>query len=44
MSDRFGYYCLNFPVRRSGEGWVNANTNSQLEVLPTHWRETKPER
>jgi hypothetical protein len=44
VNDRFGFYCLTFPVRRTGSGWVNAKTNSTLEVQPTHWRDRKPNR
>jgi hypothetical protein len=31
-------HALTFPCRRTIGGWVNAATDKQLFILPTHWR------
>jgi hypothetical protein len=41
VTDNFGSYPLAFPCRLTQKGWVNANTESPLEVHPTHWRQCK---
>ena len=32
-------YALVFPCRRSSYSWVNAKTNSPVDVHQTHWRD-----
>jgi hypothetical protein len=44
VADNFGSYALAFPCRLTRDGWVNANTDSPLEVRPTHWRQRKAAR
>jgi hypothetical protein len=34
-----GVHALVFPCRRILGGWINAETNKQIEVRPTHWRD-----
>jgi len=41
VTDQFGSYALRFPCRLTGKGWVNAASERQLELEPTHWRERK---
>jgi len=36
--DREGPHTLVFPCRRILHGWVNAQTQEQITVWPTHWR------
>jgi hypothetical protein len=36
--DSGGVHALVFPCRRILGGWVKGETNSRLEVYPTHWR------
>ncbi len=36
--DREGPHALVFPCRRILHGWVNAQTQEQITVWPTHWR------
>jgi hypothetical protein len=37
--DEDGAHALAFACRRIAGGWVNAQTKSQIDVRPTHWRE-----
>ena len=37
--DPSGIHSLVFPCRRVLRGWVEAKTNSPVNVHPTHWRE-----
>ena len=32
-------HVLVFPCRRAFGGWVKADTNSSVNIHPTHWRE-----
>jgi hypothetical protein len=41
VADQFGSYTLMFPCRLTESGWVNANSQGQLAMQPTHWRERK---
>ena len=34
-----GTHSLAFPCRRVLGGWIDARTNQQIELAPTHWRE-----
>jgi hypothetical protein len=36
--DRDGFRPVEFPVRRTEAGWVDANSNARLDIDPTHWR------
>ena len=36
--DTDGTHSLVFPCRKTGEGWVNAETGKRIVVHPTHWR------
>ena len=36
--DRAGVRSLGFPCRFTGEGWVNAVTNTIVPFNPTHWQ------
>jgi hypothetical protein len=36
--DHEGPHSLVFPCRRILHGWVNADTQQQITVWPTHWR------
>jgi hypothetical protein len=36
--DQEGPHALIFPCRRILHGWVNAQTEQQITVWPTHWR------
>jgi len=38
VADGFGCYALKFPCRLTKSGWVNAETNRALAVIPTAWR------
>ena len=31
-------HALVFPVRKSGDDWVDASTKKRIDVQPTHWR------
>ncbi len=31
-------HALLFPCRRSLRGWINAATQTAVQVAPTHWR------
>jgi len=39
-----GPHPLVFPCRRVLHGWIDAKTNKQVDVQPTHWREWKDRR
>ena len=39
--DQEGPHALIFPCRRILHGWVNAATQQQITVWPTHWRPWK---
>ncbi len=34
-----GAHALAFPARRILRGWINAGTNEQIQLRPTHWQE-----
>ena len=36
--DQDGPHMLVFPCRRVLHGWINAETQLQITVHPTHWR------
>ena len=36
--DRSGVHALIFPVRKGKTDWVDAKTNKQIDIAPTHWR------
>ena len=36
--DGQGVHALVFPCRRILGGWMKAETNTQIDVHPTHWR------
>jgi hypothetical protein len=36
--DQEGPHALVFPCRRILHGWLNAKTQQQITVWPTHWR------
>ena len=36
--ERNEVHALFFPCRRTLRGWINAATNSAVQVAPTHWR------
>jgi hypothetical protein len=37
--DRAGVHELIFPCRRVLRGWLKADTNTPVNIFPTHWRE-----
>ena len=37
-SDAFGPYRLGFPCVLTEEGWMNADLEIELDILPTQWR------
>jgi hypothetical protein len=39
--DEDGAHALEFACRRIAGAWINAQTKSQIDVRPTHWREWK---
>jgi hypothetical protein len=39
--DKGGTHTLIFPVRRSGNNWLDAGTKKVIEIAPTHWRKWK---
>ena len=41
--DHDGIHALVFACRRIENIWVNAKTNTAIEVHPTHWREWREE-
>lgn len=38
VMDKHDVVALVFPVRKSGTYWVDAATNTRIDILPTHWR------
>ena len=38
VMDRSGVHALIFPVRKGKTDWVDAKTNKQIDIAPTHWR------
>ena len=36
--DKSGTHALVFPVRKSGNDWVDASTKKRIDIVPTHWR------
>ncbi len=36
--DGSGVHALVFPVRKSGNDWVDAATKRRIDIVPTHWR------
>ena len=37
--DKDGVHALIFPCFRVEDSWVDAETNTEVDVEPTHWRE-----
>ncbi|WP_407178146.1 hypothetical protein [Bradyrhizobium sp. STM 3562] len=37
--DAEGPHALVFPCRRILRGWIKSETDEQIDVHPTHWRE-----
>jgi hypothetical protein len=38
-SDAFGPYRLGFPCVLAEEGWINAELQTKLDIVPTEWRQ-----
>ena len=38
VMDRHEVHALVFPVRKSGDTWLDASTRARVDVEPTHWR------
>jgi hypothetical protein len=36
--EKHGVHALVFPVRKSGNDWVDASTKRRIDIQPTHWR------
>ena len=36
--DNLGVHRLIFPVRKSGNTWVDASTKKPIDIKPTHWK------
>jgi hypothetical protein len=36
--DKSDTHALVFPVRKSGNDWVDASTKKRIDIVPTHWR------
>jgi hypothetical protein len=37
--DHEGPHALVFPCRKTDSGWIDARTETRVQVRPTHWRE-----
>jgi hypothetical protein len=38
VMDNLGVHALIFPVRKSGNSWVDASTKTTIDIQPTHWK------
>jgi hypothetical protein len=41
VTEKGGVHALVFPVRKSGNDWVDASTKKRIDIEPTHWRRWK---
>ena len=38
VMDRGDVHALIFPVRKRGNGWIDASMKRSVDIQPTHWR------